>query len=326
MKKHLEVDLLSDNNIVGRFAPTPSGRMHLGNVMCALVSWLSARSVGGSVLLRIEDLDAYRCAWEENTAVLIDDLNFLGLTFDGGYDRSSWQSAKSSVYQHELEKLRDAGLIYPCSCSRAELHADRAPHASDGSYVYSGKCYQHFLLGVPLPSDRPHSLRVHVPDLDVDFHDLLCGYYSENLKRDCGDFIVRRADGVFAYQLAVIVDDCLSGVTEVCRGHDLLSSTPRQLWLARMLGLKPPHNYIHIPLLTDQQGRRLSKRDLDLDMGALRNRYKTPEPILGIISASLGLIDRPEPIELSDLLYLYSLDKIPKDDIRLVLPDGFYRQ
>lgn len=320
------MDLLSENNIVGRFAPTPSGRMHLGNIMCALVAWLSARSVDGSVFLRIEDLDAYRCAWEENTAVLIDDLNFLGLTFDGGYDRQSRQSARSEIYLAELDKLRDAGLVYPCSCSRAELHADRAPHVSDGSYVYSGKCYDRFLSGVPLSCDRPHSLRVHVPDLDVGFHDLLCGYYCENLKRDCGDFIVRRADGVFAYQLAVIVDDCLSGVTEVCRGHDLLSSTPRQLWLAKMLGLKSPHNYIHIPLLTDSQGRRLSKRDLDLDMGALRKKYKTPEPILGIVAASLGLIERPEPIELSELLSLYSLDKIPKDDIRLVLPDGFYRQ
>lgn len=320
------MDLLSENNKVGRFAPTPSGRMHLGNIMCALVSWLSARSVGGSVLLRIEDLDAYRCAWEENTALLIDDLNFFGLTFDGGYDRSAWQSARSDIYLAELEKLRDAGLIYPCSCSRAELHADRAPHSSDGSYIYSGKCYERFLSGLPLSGDRPHSLRVHVPDLDIGFCDLLCGYYSENLKYDCGDFIVRRADGVFAYQLAVIVDDCLSGVTEVCRGRDLLSSTPRQLWLARTLGLEPPHNYIHIPLLTDEQGRRLSKRDLDLDMGALRKRYKTPEPILGIVAASLGLIDRPEPIPLSELLSVFSLDKLPKDDIRLVLPDGFYRR
>lgn len=321
----MEEILLFENKTVGRFAPTPSGRMHLGNIMCALIAWLSARSVGGSIMLRIEDLDAYRCAWEENTCTLIDDLNFLGLNFDGGYDRSSWQSARSDVYLHEFEKLSGMGLIYPCSCSRAELHADRAPHATDGSYIYNGKCYQRFLAGEKLQNDRTHSSRVHVPDLDVGFYDLLCGFYSENLKRDCGDFIVRRADGVFAYQLAVTVDDCLSGVTEVCRGRDLLSSTPRQLWLAKTLGLEPPRTYIHIPLLTDSQGRRLSKRDLDLDMGALRKKYKTPEPILGIVSASIGLIDRPEPIGLSELLSVYSLEKIPKDNICLVLPDDFYR-
>lgn len=299
--------------------------MHLGNIMCALIAWLSARSQGGSILLRIEDLDAYRCSWEENTVTLIDDLNFMGLVFDGGYDKEQWQSSRSDVYLAEYQKLVSSGLIYPCTCSRAELHADRAPHASDGRYIYDGRCYRKFLSGDAPKGDRPSSMRVHVPNIDISFADRLCGTYSENLERDCGDFIVRRADDVFAYQLAVIVDDCLSGVTEVCRGRDLLSSTPRQIWLAGVLGLDAPAEYMHIPLLTDSDGKRLSKRDLDLDMGALRKKYATPEPILGIIAHSVGFIDRYEPIGLDELLSLYSADKIPNDNICLKLPESFYR-
>lgn len=312
------------NNVVGRFAPTPSGRMHLGNVMCALIAWLSARSQNGSILLRIEDLDAYRCSWEENTEILIDDLNFLGLDFDGGYDRQEWQSSRSEIYLTEYQKLLSRGLIYPCTCSRAQLHADRAPHASDGRYIYDGRCYKKFISGEMISDGRPTSMRIHVPNIDISFVDRLCGNYQENLAKDCGDFIVRRADGVFAYQLAVTIDDCLSEVTEVCRGRDLLSSTPRQIWLAETLELNAPSEYMHIPLLTDSDGRRLSKRDLDLDMGALRKKYSTPEPIFGIIAHSVGFIDRYEPIKLCDLLSLYSIKKIPGDSISLKLPDPFY--
>lgn len=312
------------NNVVGRFAPTPSGRMHLGNVMCALIAWLSARSQNGSILLRIEDLDAYRCSWEENAEILIDDLNFLGLDFDDGYDKQEWQSSRSEIYLTEYQKLLSRGLIYPCTCSRAQLHADRAPHASDGRYIYDGRCYKKFISGEMISGGRTTSMRIHVPNIDISFVDRLCGNYQENLAKECGDFIVRRADGVFAYQLAVTIDDCLSGVTEVCRGRDLLSSTPRQIWLAETLELNAPSEYMHIPLLTDSEGRRLSKRDLDLDMGALRKKYSTPEPIFGIIAHSVGFIDRYEPIKLCDLLSLYSIKKIPGDSISLKLPDPFY--
>lgn len=312
------------NNVVGRFAPTPSGRMHLGNVMCALIAWLSARSQNGSILLRIEDLDACRCSWEENTEILIDDLNFLGLDFDGGYDKQEWQSSRSEIYLTEYQKLLSRGLIYPCTCSRAQLHADRAPHASDGRYIYDGRCYKKFISGEVISDGKTTSMRIHVPNIDISFVDRLCGNYQENLAKDCGDFIVRRADGVFAYQLAVTIDDCLSGVTEVCRGRDLLSSTPRQIWLAETLELNAPSEYMHIPLLTDSEGRRLSKRDLDLDMGALRKKYRSPEPIFGIIAHSVGFINRYEPIKLCDLLSLYSIKKIPGDSISLKLPDPFY--
>ncbi len=302
--------------IVGRFAPTPSGRLHLGNLLCALLSWLSARSQGGRVLLRIEDLDTYRCSWEENTRQMIDDLHFLGLTFDGGYAREEWQSARFDVYKEAFDRLSAMGLIYPCACSRAELHSATAPHLSDGSYRYDGRCYRRFLAGEPLPEGRTPSMRIHVPDREIAFTDGIMGAYRENLEQDCGDFIVRRADGVYAYQLAVVVDDGLSGVTEVIRGRDLLSSTPRQLWLFELLGLKPPA-YYHIPLLTDPNGRRLSKRDGDLDIGGLRERYRSPEPILGILAAAAGLIDRPEPVKLDELLPLFDFAKLPKSDMPL---------
>lgn len=302
--------------MVGRFAPTPSGRLHLGNLLCALLSWLSARSQGGRVLLRIEDLDTYRCSWEVSTLQMIDDLNFLGLIFDDGYDRKQWQSARFAVYKEAFGRLDRMGLLYPCTCSRAELHSATAPHLSDGSYRYDGRCYRRQLAGKPIPSGRTPSVRIHVPDREIGFTDGIMGEYRENLERDCGDFILRRADGVYAYQLAVVVDDGLSGVTEVIRGRDLLSSTPRQLWLYELLGLKPPEFY-HIPLLTDPSGRRLSKRDRDLDIGALRQRYDSPDPILGILAFAAGLIDRPDPIGLWELVPLFNFGKLPKKDIRL---------
>ncbi len=291
--------------------------MHLGNVMCALLSWLSARSKGGKVILRIEDLDTYRCGWEENTEILIDDLNFLGLEFDGGYDRADLQSARSPIYEKAFGILKEKGLVYPCICSRAELHAATAPHDSDGSYIYSGKCYKNYQKGILPPPGAHPSMRVHVPDETISFNDRIFGPFCENLAADCGDFIVRRADGVYAYQLAVTVDDGLSGVTEIFRGRDLLSSTPRQLWLFGVLGLEPPADYYHVPLLTDSHGRRLSKRDKDLDMGALREKYKCPEPIIGILAAALGFTESPEPVKLEELLPLFSTEKIPRHDICL---------
>lgn len=302
---------------VGRFAPTPSGRLHLGNLLCALLSWLSARSQGGRILLRVEDLDSYRCHWEENTRQMIDDLNFLGLIFDGGYDPTEWQSARFPIYERAMEKLESMGLIYPCTCSRAELHAASAPHLSDGTFVYDGRCYRRFAAGIPPKPGKKPSMRIHVPDEEIAFTDRIQGFYRENLARDCGDFIVRRADGVYAYQLAVVVDDGLSGITEVFRGRDLLPSTARQLWLFRLLNLTPP-DYFHIPLLTDPAGRRLSKRDGDLDIGALRARYGSPEPILGMLAASVGLTDRPDPVTLDTLIRLYDPAKLPREDIRLV--------
>ncbi|MBE6604811.1 MAG: tRNA glutamyl-Q(34) synthetase GluQRS [Ruminococcaceae bacterium] len=304
--------------VVGRFAPTPSARLHLGNLMCALVAWLSARSQGGRILLRVEDLDAVRCPFMgENTRYMLDDLAWLGLTFDG---EVLYQSARSEIYEIYFERLREQGLIYPCYCSRAELHATTAPHLSDNTPIYDRRCLVRAARGQAPPTGRRPAFRVMVPDREMCVQDRLAGTYCENLLRDCSDFVVRRADGVFAYQLAVVVDDALSGVSEVVRGNDLLFSTPRQMYLQERLGFAAPH-YAHIPLLVDANGRRLSKRDGDGCMENVRAKYKTAAPVLGALAAALGLIDAPESVTLADLLPLFDAQKLPRDTVKL--PDGF---
>ncbi len=277
--------------MIGRFAPTPSGRMHLGNLYCALLAWLSARSQKGGFILRIEDLDTGRCHFEPNIAAVFDDLRWLGIDWDAGEDPASFQSKRSAIYEEQMEILRRAALIYPCYCSRAELHAASAPHAEDGTPIYEGKCYRAHLAGDPPPAGRRPAYRIHVPDEEIAFTDLVMGDYRENLAAGCGDFILRRSDGVFAYQLAVVVDDALSGVTEVVRGCDLLSSTPRQIWLHRLLGFPEP-TYAHLPLLVGADGHRLAKRLGDLDAGMLRELSTAPA-LIGKLAHVLGIIDRP---------------------------------
>ena len=225
--------------ITGRYAPSPSGRMHLGNLMCCLLAWLSAKSKGGQVLLRIEDLDTQRCPRAYADAI-IDDLAWLGLAADGP-EPPIYQSERSAIYQQYFDELARRGLVYPCFCSRSQLHAASAPHRSDGQVVYAGTCRGLTPAEIAARTKtRAPAWRVQVPDEVIAFEDGHMGHYAENLARDCGDFYLRRADGVFAYQLAVVVDDALMGVDEVVRGSDLLSSTPRQLWLYRELGLTAP--------------------------------------------------------------------------------------
>lgn len=304
--------------VVGRFAPTPSARLHLGNLMCALVAWLSAKSQGGKILLRVEDLDAVRCPFMgENTRYMLDDLAWLGLTFDG---EVLYQSARSAIYEKYFDRLKEQGLIYPCYCSRAELHAASAPHLSDNTPIYDRRCLLRAQRGEKPPTGRKPAFRVMVPDRELAVQDRLAGEYVENLLRDCSDFVVRRADGVFAYQLAVVVDDALSGVTEVVRGNDLLFSTPRQMYLQQCLSFDTPQ-YMHIPLLVDAEGRRLSKRDGDGCMESVRAKYKTAGPVLGALAAALGLLERPESVTLTDLLALFDTQKLPRDTVRL--PEGF---
>lgn len=304
--------------VVGRFAPTPSGRLHLGNLMCAMLAWLSARATGGKILLRIEDLDAARCPFMgENTKYLLDDLAWMGLTFDG---EVLWQSERTEIYDAYFDRLKKEGLLYPCYCSRAELHAATAPHRSDGVPKYDRKCWHRLLAGDPPPVGRKPAYRVRVPDAIFGFTDGLQGKYSESLERDCSDFVVRRSDGVYAYQLAVVVDDALSGVNEIVRGNDLLDSTPRQMFLQQTLGFSHPV-YYHIPLLTDAAGRRLSKREGDGCMEHVREIYPDPAPVIGALAAALGLIPSPESIHLKELVPLFDWSKIPHDAVKL--PEGF---
>lgn len=297
---------------IGRFAPSPSGRMHLGNVLCALLAWLSARRQGGQYLLRIEDLDTMRCP-RSYAELIIDDLRWLGLDWDG---EILYQSERTAIYEQYEAILREKGLLYPCFCSRAALHAASAPHLSDGRVVYAGTCRDLTPAQVAEKrKTRAPATRVRVPDQTVSFTDGVFGDYSENLVHECGDFIIRRSDGVFAYQLAVVVDDALSGVTEVVRGADLLSSTPRQLWLYRELGLQAPQFY-HLPLLLDHEGRRLSKRDGDQSLENLRARY-TPQEIVGRLAFACGLQDAPRPAAPQDLVGAFDWARVPRHDIFL---------
>lgn len=301
------------DTVIGRFAPSPSGRLHLGNVLCALLAYLSAKSAGGKALLRIEDIDTARCAGDR-VPQMIEDLHWFGFRWDGGEDPKDFQSNRTAIYETYFEQLRAKGLLYPCYCTRAELHAASAPHGSDGQMLYDGRCRTLFDSGMVPPAGRNSAWRLRVPHEKIEVIDGLQGVYSEQLDTDCGDFLLRRSDGVFAYQLAVVVDDALTGVNEVVRGRDLLSSTPRQICLYRLLGFTPPAFY-HIPLLLREDGTRLAKRDGALDMGALRERFSSPEPLIGMLAYNAGILPHFEPVCIDDLIPLFCWDAVRKTDI-----------
>jgi len=293
--------------MIGRFAPSPSGRMHLGNVFAALLAWLSVRSSGGEMLLRIEDLDPDRCR-PEYADRLKQDLVALGLDWDR---EQPPQSQRGEAYAGAFARLEARGLVYPCYCSRAELHAASAPHASDGQLIYSGAC-RDLTEAQRGEKTKTPAWRLRAEG-DYGFTDGLQGNCREALAVDCGDFIIRRADGVYAYQLAVVCDDMAGGVTQIVRGRDLLSSTPRQLYLYDLLEGTAPEFY-HVPLLIDESGRRLSKRDGDLDLSVLLDAY-APQELTGRLAWAAGLLDRYEPASPGDLAKVFSWDRVKRQDI-----------
>ena len=295
---------------VGRFAPTPSGRMHMGNVFAALIAWLSVKSRGGSLVLRMEDLDTQRTS-EEYAELLRADLRWLGLDWDL---ETQPQSGRTQVYDRYFEKLADLGLLYPCYCTRSQLHNVNAPHLSDGTYVYPGTC-RNLTDAQRAAFGRAPAWRVRVPDKIWTVEDLVQGSYRENLATDCGDFVVRRADGVYVYQLAVTVDDGEAGITEVVRGMDLLSSAPRQMYLQSLFGFPHPQ-YGHVPMLLAPDGRRLSKRDKDMDLDFLRTHTR-PEALLGLLAYASGLTDRQTPVSARELAGEFTWEKLRKGDIYL---------
>lgn len=300
------------SSVCGRFAPSPTGRMHLGNVFSALLSWLSARAQGGTWLLRIEDIDPQRSR-HEYADMLMDDLQWLGLEWDG---KPCWQSQRGDIYARYLQQLTDAGLIYPCYCTRADILATQAPHESDGRVVYKGTCRNL----PPGTHTGPAALRMKVPDEGrgiVTFTDGHYGTHTVDLTTQCGDFIVRRKDGAWAYQLAVVVDDALMGINEVVRGRDLLLSSPQQIYLAQQLGFTPPR-FTHLPLLCNTAGQRLSKRDKSLDMGCLRQRF-TPNQIIGLLAHVAGLQPTPDAVSVQSLVKTFSWNKVGTADITFML-------
>lgn len=296
------------SKVVGRFAPSPSGRMHLGNAFSAMLAWLSVRKADGELVLRMEDLDPERTN-ETFAAQIREDLRWMGLDWDWEGTR---QRLRTEAYEQAMESLWQQNLLYPCWCTRGDLKAASAPHASDGKPIYPGTC-RHLTAVQRAEKTRPPLWRLIVPDETVCFTDGLQGEYWENLARECGDFVVRRADGVHAYQLAVVVDDAAMGVNEVVRGRDLLDSTPRQIYLQQKLQMPQPR-YYHVPLLLAPDGRRLSKRERDLDLGALQQRY-TPQQLLGKLAFWAGILPREEPIAAQELVGEFSWQKVHKTDI-----------
>ena len=326
---------------IGRFAPSPTGRMHLGNIFGALLSWLSAKSSGGRWLLRIEDLDPQRCR-REYGELLMDDLHWLGLEWDG---TPIYQSSRTDIYSAYLERLCKQGMVYECHRTRADLLSTMAPHESDGRVVvhrdsptqsptqspnpalhlgrenYPGKTGLSGTAGNSgeTGAASPGALRVEVPHKKVSITDGHYGPLTVDLYEQVGDFVVRRKDGAYAYQLAVVVDDALTGVTEVVRGRDLLLSAPQQTFLAKLLDLPAP-SYTHFPLLINEAGQRLSKRDKSLDMSVLRYKYRAQE-IIGYLGHLAGLQPKPTPMTPQQLLPLFSWDLVPQKDIVVKLTD-----
>ncbi|GIZ51281.1 tRNA glutamyl-Q(34) synthetase GluQRS [Noviherbaspirillum aridicola] len=236
---------------IGRFAPSPSGPLHKGSLVAALASYLDARVHDGRWLVRIEDVDEARTVAGAAEAIL-HCLAALGMQWDG---EVVWQSARKPLYQAAFERL--AGLAYPCGCTRKEIADSRIGVASDGAAVYPGTCRQGLA-----PGKHARAWRLRVPEGDdarIGFEDRWMGPREQDLAREVGDFVLRRADGFWAYQLAVVVDDAEQGVTHVVRGADLLDSTARQIWLQRCLGYPTPR-YLHVPLVTNENGEKLSKQ------------------------------------------------------------------
>jgi len=284
--------------------------MHLGNVFSALMAWLSVRSQGGEMVLRMEDLDTLRTSGEY-AEILREDLAWLGLDYDR---ETPPQSTRGQTYDRYFRRLEAAGLLYPCYCTRSQLHSVNAPHLSDGTYVYPGTC-RNLTQAQRRAIHRAPAWRVQVPDREWSLEDRVQGQYQLNLARECGDMVVRRADGVYVYQLAVTVDDGEAGVTEVVRGMDLLSSAPRQMYLQELFGFPHPV-YAHVPMLLAPDGRRLSKRDRDLDLGELR-KCKTPAEITGHLAFAAGLIDQDTPASPQELIPHFAWHKLPKNCITL---------
>lgn len=293
----------------GRLAPSPTGRLHLGVARTSLVAWLRARSAGGQLVMRVEDLDGPRVV-AGSAASIQQDLHWLGLDWDEG---PHLQSQRFDRYAAAIVTLRSTGLVYPCTCSRKEIASvASAPHEGDLEQRYPGTCRN----GVSHDDGRTPSLRFRMSAHEPDFVDVLHGAQQG---REGTDFVLQRADGVYAYQLAVVVDDIAMGITEIVRGDDLLSSTPRQVALYRALGATVP-SVLHVPLLLDEQGRRLAKRSHSITIDELRADGYSAERIIGHLAFTLGLIDRDQSVAANELVAPFDLARVTRTPTRIILP------
>ncbi len=264
---------------IGRFAPSPTGPLHFGSLVAALASWLDARAAGGQWLVRMEDLDRPRCE-PGATDTILAQLEAYGLHWDG---EVLVQSQRDAAYAVALDALKAQGAVFPCACTRSQLAA--APRNDEGETLYPGTCRNGLSAG-----QIGRAWRVRVPDVSTRFHDRIHGDLQQNLASEVGDFVVKRADGLFAYQLAVVVDDAFQGITHIVRGADLLWNTPRQIHLQNLLGLPTPV-YAHVPLITNAAGQKLSKQTL---APALPERGSG-----AALAQALAVLDHPPPAELA---------------------------
>jgi glutamyl-tRNA synthetase len=295
--------------MVGRLAPSPTGAQHVGNARTYLIAWLSARSRGGRVVLRIEDIDSPRIKLGAAQQALAD-LAWLGLDWDGD---PLVQTERQSHYRSALTKLQAAERVYPCTCSRSDVErAASAPHAEHEGPVYPGTCSKRRAADAAKLVDVQFAWRFRVPKQTPSFADGFLGPVQLDLRQAGGDFVVWKSAGTPAYQLAVVVDDAAQGVTEVIRGDDLLLSTPRQLLLYQALNMLPPQ-FVHVPLVVGADGRRLAKRHGDTRLSTLREAGVRSESLLGLLAWSCGWLDRHQPVTALDLLPMFQLNSIPKE-------------
>jgi glutamyl-tRNA synthetase len=296
----------------GRLAPSPTGTLHLGVARTSLVAWLRARKLGGKLVLRMEDIDGPRVV-AGSAESLMQDLRWLGLDWDEGPDLGGVygpyvQSERLGSYVSAIERLRALGVVYPCTCSRKDiLEVASAPHGDLGA-VYPGTCRN----GVTR-RDRPAALRLRVDEAVPGFVDALHG---ERAAQPVDDFVLQRGDGVYAYQLAVVVDDVAMGITEVVRGDDLLTSTPRQLALYRALGVEAP-GFLHVPLMLAMDGRRLSKREGAPSVAEYRAAGVPSARVVGLLAWTLGLVGDGIEIAPSDLVEKFEVGRLPQEATKI---------
>jgi glutamyl-tRNA synthetase len=305
---------------VTRLAPSPTGALHLGNARTFLLNWLLARQSGWRILMRIEDIDGPRIKAGSDVQ-LLDDLRWLGLDWDSGV---IYQTHRLPKYAEAAAKLLESGRAYPCVCTRREVElAASAPHAEDGAVIYPGTCRGRFVSIAEATelTGRPPAIRFSVPDRDVTFDDGVRGPLAINPQRELGDFVIAKADGTPAYQLAVVVDDAEAGVSEIVRGDDLLDSTPRQILIYRALGLEDrlPH-YWHLPLVVGSDGRRLAKRHGDTRLSHYRELGVPAGRLLALLARWSG-VDAPEVASADGLLGLFDPARLPREPVIFTAAD-----